>query len=149
MSTGELCSRIVVVAGRNDTAATAADLMRRHHVGDVVVVDETDGARRPLGIVTDRDIVVEVVATRLDAEAVFLGDIMSEDLVVARESDDASDILESMRRQGVRRAPVVDAKGSLVGILAIDDVMQFLAEQMGDLSSLIRREQEHEARMRR
>lgn len=149
MSTGELCSRIVVVAGRNDTAATAADLMRGHHVGDVVVVDEIDGARRPLGIVTDRDIVVEVVATRLDAEAVFLGDIMSEDLVVARESDDASDILESMRRQGVRRAPVVDAKGSLVGILAIDDVIQFLAEQMGDLSSLIRREQEHEARMRR
>ncbi len=63
MSIGELCSRIVVIAGRNDTAATAADLMRRHHVGDVVVVDETDGARRPLGIVTDRDVVVEIVAS--------------------------------------------------------------------------------------
>jgi CBS domain-containing protein len=115
--------------------------MREHHVGDVVVVDEKDGVRKPVGIVTDRDIVIEIIAKELDLEQVAVGDIMSFDLVTARESDGIYETIQLMRAKGVRRLPVVNAKGALVGILAVDDIIGLLSEEMVELAKLISREQ--------
>lgn len=147
---GELCNREVVVATRDTPIADAARLMRQHHVGTVVIVEKTNGNRRlPLGIITDRDIVVEIVATELDPKTLTVGDITEQELVTARESEGLLEAMEIMRYKGVRRLPIVDANGQLVGIVAIDDLLEVLAEEMVELTKVVAREQAHEAQARR
>jgi CBS domain-containing protein len=147
---GEICNREVVLAARDTPVVEAAKLMRQYHVGTVVVVDEVNGSRRlPIGIVTDRDLVVEIVATELDAKTITVGDVMASDLVTARESEGLIEAIEIMRYKGVRRLPIVGEAGQLVGIVSIDDLLEILAEQMTDLTRIVSREQAHEAQARR
>lgn len=148
MSIGDLCNRNVVTVQRDTSAIAAADLMRTLHVGDLVVVEERDGLSAPVGIVTDRDLVVEVMAEEVDPETVTAADVMSFDLVTARENDDLMDTVKAMQRAGVRRMPVVDARGGLVGILTVDDCLELLAETLWDLGTLVRRERSHEEESR-
>jgi CBS domain-containing protein len=149
-SIGEICNREVVYAVRDTPIVIAARLMRQHHVGSVVVVDEVNGGRRvPVGIITDRDLVVEILATELDPRTMTLGDVMVPELVTARESEGLSEIMEIMRYKGVRRLPIVGEEGQLVGIVSIDDLLEVLAEQMTDLTKIVAREQAHEAQARR
>ncbi len=144
MPIGELCSREVVFVRREDSIREAAQLMRQHHVGDVLVVDEKDAQRVPVGIVTDRDIVVEVVAKNVDLDVVTVGDIMSFQLVSARDTDGVYETIQLMRMKGVRRLPIVNARGGLVGILALDDIIELLAEELSALAKVIAREQAQE-----
>lgn len=134
MRIGEYCVRDVIVAAPATTVQEAAALMRRHHVGSIVVVQ---GANVPKGIVTDRDIVVEVVAKGRNSTAWTLQDIMGPQLVTVRESDSLIDTIRTMRERRVRRAPVVDGAGALAGIVAIDDLIEVLAEEMRDLARLV------------
>jgi len=128
----------------------AAKLMRQYHVGTVVVFDGTNGDNRiPVGIVTDRDLVVEIVATELDPKTITIGDVMAPELVTARETEGLSETMEIMRYRGVRRLPIVGDDGQLVGIVSIDDLLEVLAEQMTDLTKIVSREQAHEAQARR
>jgi CBS domain-containing protein len=122
--------------------------MRTHHVGDLVVIEEQNGRRIPVGIVTDRDIVIEVLAKNINLDAVVIGDVMSFDLVTVQEEDDVFDTIERMRTKGVRRVPVVDSQGGLVGILAVDDLIDLVAELLWDVSGLIAQEQKRERRAR-
>jgi CBS domain-containing protein len=146
----ELCKRDVVSVTRETTAAVAAQLMRQHHVGAIVVCEQTNGERRiPVGIVTDRDIVVEVVAPELRADTITVGDIMVDKLVTVRENEGVVATLELMRHKGVRRMPIVGAHGQLVGIVSVDDLLGVLAEELGDIAKLVAREQAHEAEARR
>ena len=149
MQVGEVCTREVVCASSETTVAAAAKTMRQYHIGDVVVTRTEAGRRIPLGIVTDRAIVVGVVATELAPSTLTLGDIMSPELTTAREHEDVFEAVERMRNRGVRRMPIVDAEGSLVGIISLDDVIEILAEQMSQLAHLIAREQLHEKESRR
>jgi len=144
MSVGEICSRNVVFARRDESVAVGAALMRKHHVGSLVIVDETGGKRRPAGIVTDRDIVVAVVAPGLDAQTILLGDVMSPELVAVREDAGRAEAIELMRMKGVRRLPVVDADNSLTGLLAADDLIMLLAEEMSGLAAMLSREEKQE-----
>jgi len=150
MAIGEICSREVVICSRTTSIEAAADLMRRHHVGALVVVDErADGRRVPVGIVTDRDIAVGVVAKRLSPEGIDVAELMQPELAVAREADGVSETLARMRAHGVRRLPIVDAEGILVGIVTADDFLDLLAEEMSALTRLISQEQRHERAQRR
>jgi CBS domain-containing protein len=97
MRIGELCTREVVYCERTTGAVEVAQLMRSHHVGDLVVVDRRNGRLRPVGIVTDRDLVVEVLARRVDPESVTAGDLMSAALVTAKQSEPVHDAIERMR----------------------------------------------------
>lgn len=144
MPIGEICSREVVFARRDESIAQAAQLMRQHHVGDVIVVDEHDGARVPVGVLTDRDIVVEIVAKGVDPAAVTVADAMSAEVTTARENDGVYETIEHMREKGVRRVPVVNAKGALVGLVSIDDLLDLLGDEIGSLAKLVSREQKHE-----
>ncbi len=149
MSVGGVCIREVVVAGRKDSVAELARLMRRHHVGDVVVVEEVAGLPRPVGIVTDRDLVVEVLARGVAPDSLTAEDVMSFRLLTARESDGLWETLQRMKAKGVRRVPVVDEGGALVGILSADDLLDLLAEELSDLVQVIRREIARERESRR
>lgn len=145
MSVGELCNREVIVVNRDEPIREAVRLMRAHHVGDVIVVVETqDGHRRPVGVLTDRDIVIELLAAGIDIDAVAVGDTMSFELLTAREDDELVDTVGRMREHGVRRVPVVDDRGALVGILSVDDIIEIVAEEVSGLAGLIRREREQE-----
>lgn len=149
MAIGEICNREVIIVRREESALEAAKLMRQHHVGDVLVVDERDGRREPVGIVTDRDLVVEVMAPGLDPDAITAGDIMGPELATVKESTGVFEAVQYMRAKGVRRLPVVDAHNGLVGILTLDDLLELLSEEMLALARLVGLEQQKEARSRR
>ncbi len=137
LTAGEVCTRIVTIAYRGTVLGEAARLMREQHVGCLVVVEEGDAGRVVVGILTDRDIVVSVVAKDLDASALSVGDVMTTDLVTAREQDSVLDLLEQMRRKGIRRIPVTGPQGVLVGLVALDDLLEVVAEEMQAMAGAI------------
>jgi len=149
MAIGEICNREVVYAARDTTVQAAAKLMRHYHVGSLVVIDEFGGKRIPVGIVTDRDIVVEVDATELDPKVMTIGDIMTSQLATVPESEGLLETMEVMRAKGVRRLPVVGGEGQLVGIVTIDDLLEILAEELTDLTRIVSKEQAREIQSRR
>ena len=148
MNISDICTVQTLSCSRDETVQGAAFLMRKHHVGDLVVVDGSDDTAIPVGIVTDRDIVVSVVALGLDPASLQVGDIMSDDLLTCREEDDVYQTIEHMRVRGIRRVPVVNRHGGLAGIVSADDLLEFLAEEMGDLSRISGSQQAVERRAR-
>ena len=150
MPIGEICKREVVVAQRDDTVLQAAKLMRQHHVGDVMVVDDgREGKRVPVGIVTDRDLVMEVIAPELDTNAITVGDIMVSDFASVKENTGIFESIQYMRVKGVRRLPVVDDNNTLIGIVTLDDLLGLLSEELDALVKLMAHEQQKEAGIRR
>jgi CBS domain-containing protein len=148
MTAGELCNREVVIAHRETSLVEAAKRMREQHVGTLVVVDERAARRTPVGILTDRDIVVATVAKELDPRKLTVGDVMSAGVLVVREQDGVDDALRVMREKGVRRVPVIDRDGALAGILAIDDILELVAEEMDGFARALKSERSREARLR-
>jgi CBS domain-containing protein len=148
MKIGECCNREVVTAEKDMSIVEVARLMQEHHVGDLIVVENLNGRTRPVGIVTDRDLVIEVLAQMAPIDAIRVSDVMSYEIATVSENDELWETLERMRKLGVRRMPVVDAGGVLVGIITLDDLMELMAEAMGHIASLIRREIGTEARRR-
>ena len=148
MSVGEICNREVIVIQRDETIVEAAKLMRQYHVGAVIVVEKRNGLQVPVGIVTDRDLVVEILATELDEKVITVGDIMAPEVFTIKESAASYEAIEFMRRKTARRLPVVDDTGELVGILTLDDALQLLSEELLDLAKLVRYEQKKETRHR-
>lgn len=147
MHIDKLCSRDVVTISADAKVVDAARLMRSEHVGSVVVT-HTD--KRPVGILTDRDIVVGVVAQDVAHIATLeVKDVLTRDPIVAVEGEDADAVLARMRRHGIRRVPVIDAEGHLTGVFALDDALKNIAEQLGDVTSLIRAEHWREEQRRR
>ncbi len=140
MSVGEICNREAVICSSGESILDVARLMREYHVGDVVVVTRTDSGNRPVGILTDRDIVIEIVAKEVDAASLKAGDVMQRDLVVVTEDSDLLSTIELMRDKGVRRLPVVNSEGHLEGVVTVDDLLELIAEQLDDLVGLIRHE---------
>lgn len=149
MTIGAICNREVITVMRDATVLHAAMLMRQHHVGDVIVIAYQKESPVPVGIVTDRDVVVEVVATELDCKVITVGDIMMTNLFVIKESAGVLEAIQAMSAKGVRRLPVVDDDGGLVGIITLDDLLLLLAREFGALSKLLTREQHNEAIKRR
>jgi predicted transcriptional regulator len=145
MPVSEICNREVIVVQRETTVNEAAKLMRQHHVGSVVVFEERKGMRVPVGIVTDRDLVVEVMAPELVQMVITVGDIMGPKLVTVQDGMGIYESIRYMRVEGVRRLPVVDSRGGLIGILALDDLLELLAEELLELSRLVKHEQKKES----
>ena len=132
MSVAEVCQRDVDIARHNETVLTAAERMRQRTVGCLVVVE----GQVPIGIVTDRDLVLRVVAEDRDAGTTTIGQVMTPYPDVVPEENCAGDGMGMMRRQSCRRLPVIDKSGRLCGLLALDDLMLTFAEefrQVGDV----------------
>ncbi len=135
MKVGTICQRLVSTVKRSDEVSAAARLMREDHVGYLVVVETDDLGRfpRPIGVLTDRDLVVLLLARDVTPSAVSVGDVMTANPVTIRESDSIETALQKMREHGVRRMPVVDVSGDLVGVLSTDDILRVLAWDAQDI----------------
>jgi CBS domain-containing protein len=149
MTVSAICNHNVATIERNASVADAAARMRAEHVGDLIVVEPRAGRHVPVGILTDRDIVVAVVGERVSSSAVTVGEAMSGALLTVNKDNGVEHALREMRRVGVRRAPVVDESGTLVGVLSIDDVIDHLAVQLGHIADIIRLGQQTETATRR
>lgn len=137
MNVGEMCNREVVVVEKNGAIIEAAKLMRQYHVGDLVVVEQRQGVTYPVGIITDRDLVIELVASEVPFDSVTVGDVMSAELLTASEEDAITETIKRMRSAGVRRVPVVNRHGGLEGVITLDDMIELLAEVLEDLIGLV------------
>jgi CBS domain-containing protein len=145
----DLSALEVVTVTPSTTLAECAQIMRAQHVGSVVVIDDQGTHDNPRGIVTDRDIVVEAVALGLDPATLTAGDVMATPLATVRDGDDILDALARMRENGVRRLPVLDQDGHLAGILAVDNLLEAVAEQLDALVGVVKAEQTRETTTRR
>lgn len=137
MSIGAVCNREVVVTGPETTAQEAAELMRAHRVGDIVVLDESFDVRRPIGLITERDLVLEVVAEGVDPASVTVGELMTRDLETIEDGTDFWDALARMRACGVRRIPIVNKNGGLEGIFTFDDALELIRRGLCDFGKIL------------
>jgi CBS domain-containing protein len=142
----EICTTDVVSCGSEASLLQVAQLLRGRHTGAVVVVDDPDGERIPLGLITDRDIVVKVIAAERDPRTLKAGEIMRQPLIVADETEDSSEALARMRAHGVRRLPVTGTGGQLAGIVALDDLLRLVVADAAALLDIVSKEQDVEHR---
>lgn len=148
MRISDVCTREVVHIAAPATVRQAATLMRRSHVGLLVVVEQPNGERYPIGVLTDRDIVLSVVAAGIDPDVITVGDVMIRRVCSCSQDDDLFGVLQTMRNHGVRRLPVLDGNGALCGLISVDDIVAALSQHLFDLSAALRREQINEMHMR-
>jgi predicted transcriptional regulator len=148
MTVNLICNHNVATIAASEDIADAAVRMREEHVGNLIVVERRGSAVVPIGILTDRDIVLGVVAKRVAPDSLTVGDAMTRELLTVREDDGVGFALREMRRCGVRRAPVIGDRGELVGVVSLDDVIQHLATELSRLADTIRLEQDAEVQAR-
>jgi len=148
LAAGDVCTRCVVVGYPTMSVGEAARAMREFHVGCLVVVDEREEGRVPIGMLTDRDIVTSVVAKAMNADTVRVGDVMSAGLVTAREADSMLDVLALMRRKSVRRVPVTQDNNVLIGVITLDDVLRTVADEVQAMADAIGGQQPVEVMVR-
>ena len=106
MFIGEICNRDVIIATRDTSVTELAQLMREHHVGSIIITELQNECNIPVGIITDRDLVIELLSKDVDIKSISAGDIMSADLATVRDSNHVYDTLKLMRGKGIRRVPV-------------------------------------------
>jgi CBS domain-containing protein len=144
----DLAVHLPVTARAGETIVECARRMHAEHVGCLVIVDTVKGIDMPVGMLTDRDITIEVVAFGLDPNAMTAGDVMSEKPAVVSEDDDLLDALALMRERGARRLPVTGPNGALVGVIALDNLLEALAEQLDGMIGVLKAQQTRELRTR-
>ncbi len=149
MTINECCKIDVVCCEAGTPIPEVAALMRAHHVGDIVVIENRDGMRFPVGIVTDRDLVVEIMAVQLDPKVFTAGDIMSAPVATVAEDEDAIETLRLMRSHKVRRLPAVTAAGALFGIVTADDLVSMLIAELSGMAGALVDQRSREAHLRR
>lgn len=148
MSIQEFCRRDVAVVEKNSSVNEAARKMRELHVGDVVVCERENGHNKPIGILTDRDIVVGIIALEIPIEAVRVEDVMTPTLVTVSIDADVAETVHLMETYGVRRLPVVDDKGALAGVISSADLLGVLGAEIQALARLPARQREKEQEIR-
>jgi CBS domain-containing protein len=130
---GKICTKPVITASTQMSVSQAADAMRKKNVGALVVVN----AGRPVGMLTDRDIVVDVLARGLDPESTPVGDVMHKKPVTIRDNLGVFDAIKTLAKTGVRRLPVVGKTGLLVGVITLDDLFVLLGNEMGHMAGAL------------
>lgn len=129
-----ICQRNLDLIRADDSVATAADRMRQRTVGSLIVVDD---AKHPLGIITDRDLVIRALADAKDPDATPVSEVMTPDVVVATGDTSINSALRLMRDGPFRRLPIVNHEGVLIGLVTVDDVLIRIGREFGEIGSLI------------
>ena len=137
MSVGRICTRTVDVAAPDETTQAAAERMKTRNVGTLIVVDSH---QRPIGIVTDRDLALCVVAQGLSPTATDLETVMSKLPESVTEDTPIESAIGIMRRGSHRRLPVVNDDGQLLGLVTLDDILSLLSEEFQEIGKLLEKE---------
>lgn len=148
MPIAEFCRTDVVVLEKNSSVVEAAKAMREAHVGDVVVCENQGGQLKPIGILTDRDIVVGLIALGIPVETIRVEDLMTPTLVMVSRQHGVYETIQMMETYGVRRLPVVDEAGRLIGIVSSGDLMELLGREILSLARLPAKQKAKEQEMR-
>lgn len=139
MSIRKICACEVVKAAKSLSIKEAAKLMKKNNIGNIIVV-ENETNDEPIGILTDRDIVVKIFADEIDVKNICVGDVMSNDLLVLKQHQGVNEAIEMMCAKGVRRAPIVDENYKLCGIATVDDLLLLVADELNSLAKLVRKQ---------
>jgi CBS domain-containing protein len=131
---GEICTKPAITASPDTTVREAAHRMRWRKVGALVVVN---GKGTPVGVLTDRDIAVKVVAEGADPGSVRVGTLLRRKPTVIREDAGILDATKLLSRRGIRRLPVVSKTGKLVGIISLDDLLMLMGSELGHIASTL------------
>jgi CBS domain-containing protein len=137
MNVGDICSRNVIHVSQQDSVLDIVRIMQEQHVGSVVVVDDLDGEIRPLGMITERDLVLEVLAAKINPSVVTAEDIMTCELICVTETHNVTQALKYLCYYGVRIAPVVNVNGVLVGLFSIEDSLSTLSQEFSEIVKLL------------
>jgi len=138
MALRDIIQKNVTVIQPEATLKEATKLMYKNHVGTVIVVDKLNGARKtPVGILTDRDIVLSLGKRGELDPSCKVRDVMTSNVIMSSPDDGVYETIQKMRTNGIRRIPVVDEKDHLIGIIAVDDFVRLLGAELNDLSQLI------------
>ncbi len=149
MNAGNICTHTVSVIEGSTSVMDAARRMRTDHVGDLVVVEDRAGRLVPVGILTDRDIVVGLVAHGLEGlDRLLVNDVLVRPLITARFDEDSMLVAKRMRDNNIRRLPVIDHNGELVGILSVDDLIGALHAELEQLAKLVSHQHKLEGALR-
>ncbi len=148
MRIADICTRHVIHIPSNISLREAASTMRSQQVGALIVVEQSDGKCKPVGIITDRDIVVAAIAEGLNPDSLTVADVMATSLVCCSENADLFEIIALMRLRGIRRIPVLDADDSLAGLVTADDIIGAVAEHLSELARAVVSEEAIESRLR-
>ncbi|HEV2621814.1 MAG TPA: CBS domain-containing protein [Frateuria sp.] len=148
MQVHDICTHQVVSISPAASVTEAAGVMRKQHVGMLVVVEQPNGERIPVGVLTDRDIVVEVVAPGAPCAQLRVDEVMSRDPAVCSHDEQLLDAVARMRLRGIRRLPVLNDKGGLCGLLSLDDIYGALGVYLQEMSRALTRSQAREMESR-
>ena len=135
-SVGQICKRNPVTCASDAEITDVVDLMREQQVGSVILVQEMTDGTRPYGIITDRDLVVRVFTAGVEYDSLTIRDVATTDLKLVRENDGMGEAIHVMHEAGIKRLPVVDSVGRLIGIISGDDLLLHLANEVQELASL-------------
>jgi CBS domain-containing protein len=142
MSIRKYCLRTVRTATPETTVRAAAQQMQRECVGSLVVADQG----RPIGVVTDRDIALQILGADLDADKVLVRDVMQSPVASVAADASLTEAVKALRKAAVRRLVAVDGEGKLVGLFAADDLLRIVATELGDLGEALRVQLSREAK---
>jgi len=148
MRIADICTSNPIHIAASASVRDAASLMRHRHVGALVVLGTANGDRAPVGILTDRDIVVSLVVEGVDPDTLQVSDVMTREVATCGEDQDLFDAIGTMRRNGVRRLPVLDAAGELTGMVSADDIYGAIGAHLSELGQALTREQVREMQTR-
>jgi CBS domain-containing protein len=140
MSIGKICETKVITATKDMMITEAAQVMKQHNIGSIVVVEQQQASFIPVGMLTDRDIVTKVVTEDLDLDSVTVGDVMNSELLILKQHQSIQEAIEMMSAKGVRRVPVIDNNDLLIGVFSIDDLFILLADEIQSVARLIRKQ---------
>ncbi len=144
MNVADVMTRNVTYVAEDTSLVDVARIMRKDHVGDVVVTRRSEPGSRPVGILTDRDIVIQVIAEEAELSTLTAGDAMSRELVTVSDSASLVEAVTQMGQHGIRRLPVTDTDGLLIGVLSLDDVLAQLGALLDNLADVVRFQQQIE-----
>ena len=145
MKVKHIYSHNVIRTPRSLSLERLAVLMRRHHVGAVLVTEGEPSENQAIGIVTDRDLVLQAMAEGIGPREATVGDVMTPSVVSVSENADIHEALETMGVRGIRRLGVATGEGVLVGIVSFDDIVDALGTELTSLAGVIRSERVRES----
>ena len=137
MTISKISNHKVITLSTDKTVLDVARLMREKNIGNVIIVNDEN---QPVGIITDRDITIKIVADEISPNQMLVSDVMSSDLLVLKEYQTIQEALDMMSAKGVRRAPVVNESNNLTGIVSSDDLALLVADEIESYGKLIRKQ---------